>query len=78
MAALRKHSSDTLKEIKELIDARRSCAEIAKELDIPVSTVGKIAAREGWKFNSAPKAKEARRVLDVDHIWDRLLRAKAK
>lgn len=78
MAARRKHSSDTLKEIKKLIDARKSYAEIAKELDIPASTVEKIAAREGWKFNSIPQAKKARRVLDVDHIWDRLLRAKAK
>lgn len=78
MAAPRKYDSDTLKEVKELIDERKSCSEIAEELDIPASTVEKIAARNGWKFNSIPQPKEARRVLNVDHIWDRLLRAKVK
>ena len=78
MAAPSKYDSTVLEEIKALIDARKSCAAIAEELDIPASTVEKIAARKGWKFNSISQPQEARRVLNVDHIWDRLLRAKVK
>ena len=78
MAAPSKYNSTVIEEIKELIDARKSCATIAEELDIPASTVEKIAARNGWKFNSIPQVREARRVLNVDHVWDRLLRAKVK
>ena len=79
MAAERKYDESVLKQIKELIDEHRSCGQIADELGIPLSTLKKIAAREGWHFDSAPQEKASQpRTLNVDHVWDRLLRAKAK
>lgn len=77
MAAERKYDEGVLKQIKELIDERKSCGQIADELDIPLSTLKKIAARESWHFDSTPQEKTPR-ALNVDHIWDRLLRAKVK
>lgn len=78
MAAERKYDEGVLKQIKELIDERKSCGQIADELDIPLSTLKKIAAREGWHFDSTSQENAPQRTLNVDHVWDRLLRAKVK
>ncbi len=76
MAAARKYSSEQRQEIKRLIDERYTAARISETINIPETTVLRIAKESGWTLNGIPRPPTPRatpRVLDVDHLWAWLL-----
>ena len=77
MTQYAKWTEAKLTKLKELIDERKTCAEVAAAMGLSVGQVERAAYREGWHFNGArkapPKKAPKQKAKTTDETWAWLL-----